>query len=95
MWLATPSVKGEGEIKLALRVAAAARRSAGRGLLKVDMLDAEPRLSMAYPAPVEPCRISGFLGRSGTFLSGYESTIGRLLGLEQITWQVAKAPKQQ
>lgn len=80
---AASSVKGEGAIKLALRVAAAAHRSAGWDLLKVDMLGAEARLSMASPTLVEPGRISGFLERSDTFLSRNESTIDRLLGLEQ------------
>lgn len=81
--LAMPSEKGEGAIRLALRVASVARRNAGWDLLKVDMLDAEARLSMARPVPVEPGCISGFLERSDTFLSRHESTIGHLLGLEQ------------
>lgn len=81
--LAMPSATGDDAIRLALRAAAVARRNAGWGLLKVDMLDAEARLSMTCPVPVEPGCISGFLERSGTFLSKHESTIGRLIGLEQ------------
>lgn len=81
--LAMPSAGGDDAIRLALRAAAVARRNAGWDLLKVDMLDAEARLSMACPVPAEPGCISGFLERADTFLSRHESTIGRLLGLEQ------------